>query len=96
MGNFDSSGAGLLQFGFRLAFRPGPRVAEPERGQDMTSAGSGPLLRTLNLIKISSGDSLAYSTIDIEVAVLVKDARIEQFIFEIISIARTVRVTRSV
>ena len=47
-------------------------------------AGSGPRLWTVIRTRMSSGAALAYSTVDVEVAVVVEDARVEQLVLELL------------
>ena len=69
--------------GFGSPAVPRPRVAEPERRQEWSRGGLGPAVVDGDRTRMSSGTAFAYSTNDVEVAVVVEDAGVEQLVLEL-------------
>ena len=74
-------GAGLFQHRLRAAPRPRPRVAEPQRGENMQGGRRGAAVADGDLDQHILGRRLRVFHEDIEVAVLIGYAGIEKLIF---------------
>ena len=75
---------------FRLS--PGPGVPEPERGQQMKRRGIGAAVAGRDLDQNILGRGLGIFDEDVEVAILIEDARVQQLVFEFLPAAAAIGV----
>src|SRR5579883_1041940 len=68
----------LLQKRFSAIASPGPGITKPERGQDMQGSGLRPAIDNVEANQDIGGGSFGILHKDIEVAIVGKDAGIEQ------------------